>query len=164
VRCFRWAPILLLASLATACSSVKEHWVESTYGNITFPSLYNVVLTTVDAEGYPVRNRNPGEGRIESEWVYGTSQRVVRGPSRRKVIAEIEPQPGDLLLVRLRVAEEVVRKGGMTAVNVRESEDWEPFEDNFDDAEYLMAKVAALLNENRVTLPAPADGGHGNRP
>ena len=141
------------AALMPGCASPSERWAEGSFEGVSFSVLYNVVLTTVDAEGYVVRFRNPHKGAFESEWVYGTSQRKVRGPSRRKVYARIEPEEGDRYLVRLRVAEEVVRKGGMTAVNVRESEDWEPYDDNYEDAEYLMAKLVALISVEGRPLP-----------
>jgi len=144
-------PLLLLALLApallaaTSCSGTQERWAETHVNDVTYPVLYNLVLTTVDAEGFTVRKREPQSGRIESDWVYGTSQRSVRGPSRRKVIALIEPVEDEDFRVSLRVAEEVIRKGGLLATNVRESDDWEEFDDNFDDAEYLMAKISALI-------------------
>ena len=144
-------PLLLLALLgpvliATAgCSGTQERWAETHVNDVTYSVLYNLVLTTVDAEGFTVRKREPQSGRIESDWVYGTSQRSVRGPSRRKVIAVIEPVEDNDYRVSLRVAEEVIRKGGLLATNVRASDDWEEFDDNFDDAEYLMAKISALI-------------------
>ena len=144
-------PLLLLlvlvpALLSTAaCSGTQERWAETRVNDVTYSVLYNLVLTTVDAEGFTVRKREPQSGRIESDWVYGTSQRSVRGPSRRKVFAVIEPLENDDFRVALRVAEEVIRKGGLLATNVRASDDWEEFDDNFDDAEYLMAKIAALV-------------------
>jgi len=144
--------VLLPALLAGGCASSKELWAEATYRNLSYSSLYGVVLTTIDAEGYPVRMRDPQRGSVETEWVYGMSNAVVRGPARRKVFATIEPlDDGTGYLVRMRVAEEVIPKGGILNMNPRESEDWESYKDNFDIAEYLMAKVAALLSENRVS-------------
>ena len=67
------ALLLLLAALLPSCASVNERWVHSSYSGISYGSLYNVVLTTVDAEGFPVRTRDPGAGRIETDWVYGTT-------------------------------------------------------------------------------------------
>jgi hypothetical protein len=134
-------------TVLSACASIEERWAEAHFVGISYPTLYNQVLTTVDSEGFVVRHRFPEAGRLESDWIYGTSQRRVRGPSRRKVFAVIEPdERPDGFVVRLRVAEEVVRKGGLLATNVRASEDWEPFDDNFDDAELLMAKLVALVN------------------
>ncbi len=146
---------LLAALLLAGCSALEERWAEARFAGISYPALYGVVLTTVDADGFAVRDRNPQTAAIHSEWVYGTSQSVVRGPSRRRVHALIEPVEGDAFMVRLRVEEEVVRKGGMLATNVRESENWEPFEDNFDEAEYLMAKIAALLDAHRSRAKVP---------
>jgi len=149
----RLAPLLLLLLAAwpsAGCSATKERWAETTVHDVSYPVLYNLVLSTVDSEGFPVRRREPQAGRIESEWVYGTSQRLVRGPSRRKAFAVIEPLKDDDFRVAVRVAEEVIRKGGMLATNVRESEDWEEYDDNFDDAEYLMAKIAALIRAGQA--------------
>ena len=141
------APLLLLSA---GCSATKERWAETRVDDVSYSVLYNLVLTTIDAEGFTVRKREPQSGRIESDWIYGTSQRIVRGPSRRKVFALIEPLEGDDFRVALRVAEEVIRKGGMLATNVRASEDWEEFDDNFDDAEYLMAKISALVQAGQA--------------
>jgi len=135
-------PLLLLSA---GCSSTPERWAETTVSDVGYSNLYNLVLSTIDAEGFTARKREPQTGHIESDWVYGTSQRLVRGPSRRKVFAVIEPLEGDSFRVAVRVAEEVIRKGGLLATHVRESEDWEEYDDNFDDAEYLMAKISALV-------------------
>jgi len=151
MRFLPWLVLLLLAG----CASVNERWAEARFEGISYPSLYGVVLSTFDAEGYSVRERDPSAATLESDWVYGTSMRVVRGPSRRRAHAELKSVSEGQWLVRVRVEEEVVRKGGMLATNVRESENWEDFEDNFDDAEYLMAKIAALLEAHRARTNAP---------
>jgi len=151
MRFLPWLALLLLAG----CTSVGERWAEAGFEGISYPSLYGVVLSTFDAEGYAVRERDPSAATLESDWVYGTSMRMVRGPSRRRAHAEIKSVREDMWLVRVRVEEEVVRKGGMMATNVRESENWEAFDDNFDDAEYLMAKIAALLDAHRARVTAP---------
>ena len=151
MRLLPWLALLLLAG----CTAGGERWAEAGFEGISYPSLYGVVLSTFDAEGYVVRDRNPSAPRLESEWVYGTSMRMVRGPSRRRAHAEIKSVGDSQWLVRVRVEEEVVRKGGMLATNVRESENWEEFDDNFDDAEYLMAKIAALLDAHRARTTAP---------
>jgi hypothetical protein len=146
--------LLAVLLLAAGCASSNERWAEAVYAKISYQNLYGVVQTTIDAEGYPARVRDVQTGRIETDWVYGNSNTVVRGPARRKVFARIEPLPeeeGDGFLVRLRVAEEVIPRGGLLAVNPRESDDWEAFQDNFDTAEYLMAKIAALLPDHRVS-------------
>lgn len=146
-------PLALL--LLPACSSLGERWAEATFQGLSYPSLYAVVLSTVDAEGYGVPQRDPQTAEIHSDWIYGTSRSVVRGPSRRRVHAEILQAGEAAWRVRLRVEEQVIRKGGMLATNVRESENWEEFEDNFDDAEFLVAKIAALLREHRARGTAP---------
>jgi hypothetical protein len=148
-------PLLLVVLLLTGCASQPERWAEAVFDDISYPALYGVLVTTVDAEGFAVRDRDPQTAEMHSEWVYGTSRRVVRGPARRRVHATIEELDVRSFRVRLRVEEEVVRKGGMLATNVRESENWEPFEDNFDDAEYLMAKMDALLQAHRARAVAP---------
>ena len=141
MRFLPWLALLLL----TGCTAGGERWAEAHFEGISYPSLYGVVLSTFDAEGYPVRERDPSVADLQSDWVYGTSMRMVRGPSRRRARAELRSAGEGQWLVRVRVQEEVVRKGGMLATNVRESENWEEFEDNFDDAEYLMAKISALI-------------------
>ena len=151
MRFLPWLALLFLAG----CTSGSERWAEARFEGISYPSLYGVVLSTFDAEGYPVRERDPSVANMKSDWVYGTSMRMVRGPSRRRAHAELRSVAEGQWLVRVRVEEEVVRKGGMMATNVRESENWEPFDDNFDDAEYLMAKIAALLDAHRARVTAP---------
>ena len=143
--------LLLLAS----CSSFSERWASAQFNEISYPALYQVVVTTLGAEGYVVRNFDAQTAKLDTEWVYGTSQRQVRGPSRRKVIALIEPVEDEDFRVSLRVAEEVIRKGGLLATNVRESDDWESFDDNYDDADYVIAKLAALLDAHRSRNPQP---------
>lgn len=152
------AAVLLLGALA--CAGPSERWAEVRFQDLSFTSLYTVVVDLLDAEGFDVRSRDPDTGTIESSWLYGTSRREVRGPSRRKALVRIEPGPNDSWIVRVRVAEEVVRKAGLLATRVRESDDWEAIGDNFEDAEYLAAKMRALLIDKQVpvaVVPA-ADG------
>ena len=146
MRFLPWLALLFLAG----CTAGSERWAEARFEGISYPSLYGVVLSTFDAEGYPVRERDPSVANMKSDWVYGTSMRMVRGPSRRRAHAELRSVAEGQWLVRVRVEEEVVRKGGMMATNVRESENWEPFDDNFDDAEYLMAKIQALVQAGQA--------------
>jgi hypothetical protein len=147
---------VLLVSLVVAggaCVTDDAHqWAESRFAGITYESLFSLVATTIDGEGYPVRKHSTATGEIETDWVYGTSLREVRGPSRRKVHAriEIDRNTGGFT-VKLRVAEEVLRKRGELAMHVRDSTDWEHYGDNWDDATFLMAKVSALLKDYRVT-------------
>ena len=151
MRLLPWLAVLLLAG----CATVGERWAEAGFQDISYPSLYGVVLSTFDAEGFVCRDRDGQAAELNSDWVYGTSMRVVRGPSRRRAHAEIKAVGEGKWLVRIRVEEQVVRKGGMLATNVRESENWEDYDDNFDDAEYLMAKVAALLDAHRARAATP---------
>ena len=118
--------LLLLAS----CSSFNERWASAQFDEISYPALFGVVVTTLGAEGYTVRDYDAQTAQVDSEWVYGTSQRSVRGPSRRRAHALIVQLAERSFQVRIRVQEEVIRKGGMLATNVRDSDDWEEFEDN----------------------------------
>lgn len=146
-------PLVLAALLSmTGCVSVgspTERWVEQHFDEFSYGTLFNVVLTTVDAEGFPARVRNPDAGEIESDWVYGTSVRKLRGPSRRKAIVRISSVDGaeGVYLVRLRVAEEVLRKGGLLAAGPQRAkeDDWESFQDNVENAEFLMQKIVRLV-------------------
>src|SRR5262245_63250793 len=108
MRFLPWLALLLLAG----CASVNERWAEARFEGISYPSLYGVVLSTFDAEGYPVRDRDPSVANLQSDWVYGTSMRMVRGPSRRRAHAELRSQAEGQWVVRVRVEEQVVRKGG----------------------------------------------------
>jgi hypothetical protein len=82
-------------------------------------------------------------------------------------IKEAEPLPEGVeangpvpeWVVRLRVAEEVIRKGGFLNRNVRESDDWEEYRDNFEDAELLAEKVRALLAEHHVMVSVRPENG-----
>jgi hypothetical protein len=158
------ATLLLLAS--ATCAGAEHRWAEVRFHDITFTNLYHAVADMLDAEGYAVGVRNPGQGMIESEWQYGISLREIRGPARRKVFAHIEAggaeQPGQWV-VRVRVAEEVIVKGGMMATDVRHSDDWEEHGDNYDEAELLAAKIRALLADKavrgaQVVVPVGDDG------
>ena len=143
--------LLLLAS----CSSFSERWASARFTEISYGALFSQVVTTLGNEGYTVREMNAQTAKVDSDWVYGTSQRTVRGPSRRKAHAEITQLADRAFEVRIRVEEEVIRKGGLLATQVRDSDDWEEFEDNYDDADYLIAKLAALLDAYRSRNPEP---------
>lgn len=150
----RLVAALTLVFLA-GCSSVNERWASATFEGISYLNLYGSMTTTVAAEGFDVSVADAQSARLDSEWTYGTSQRMVRGPSRRRVHGMIESAGPDIWTVRIRVEEEIIRKAGMLATEVRDSKDWESFEDNYDDAEYLMAKLSALLEAYRTRGAAP---------
>jgi hypothetical protein len=154
MRAMRLVMALTLLLLAS-CSAVNARWASAQFTGIAYPTLFGAVTMTIQAEGYEVPATDAQTAKIDSAWVYGTSQRVVRGPSRRRVHADIEAIADRSFRVRMRVEEEVIRKGGMLATNVRESKDWESFEDNYDDAEYLMAKLSALLEAHRYKGAEP---------
>jgi len=148
-------PLALVLLLLAGCSSFEERWAEARFEDVSYPSIYGVVLATVSAEGYAVPERDPQAGEVHTDWIYGTSRSVVRGPSRRRVHAEIAPLAERAFRVRLRVEEQVIRQGGLLATNVRESDNWEEFDDNFDDAEYLLAKMNSLLQAYHAREPEP---------
>lgn len=151
----RRAALAAVALVAlTACASLAEpevppRWAFGHFEGIGYNDLLLVIGATVEAEGFSVVRTDPNDGSIESDWAYGTSQREVRGPSRRKVVGEVAAADGPGYDVRLRVREEVIRKLGLMATDVRRSDDWEPFPDNRDDAEFMMAKLQALLRHDR---------------
>jgi hypothetical protein len=154
MRAMRLVAALTLLLLAS-CSSFSERWATASFSNISYGALFSTVVNTLGNEGYSVRDVDAQTAKVQSEWVYGTSQRQVRGPSRRKAHAEFTPLGEREFQVRIRVEEQVIRKGGMLATQVRESDDWEAYEDNYDDADYLIAKVAALLDANRSREAQP---------
>jgi hypothetical protein len=149
---------LLLASLP-GCAGRKKHWLSLEFDEITYANLYLSVIDVLDARGYGVSKRDPSLGQIESDWVYGTSVRQVFGPSRRKAVVEIEQidSAAGIYEVRVRVREEVIRKAGLRATHLRESDDWEEWEDSFDDAEHLAAMLRALLYDHVISAPQPAE-------
>ena len=137
----------LLGVSLSGCLATPELWAEVSFDGLAYDNLWVVVIDLLDSEGFHVTAGDPGSGALESEWLYGTSVREVRGPSRRKAMVEISERlqsPG--WKVRLRVREEVIRKGGMRATGLRESTDWEEWHDNWDDAEFLAAKMRARLS------------------
>ena len=147
-----------LALLVVACSiTEKRRWAEARFEGLSFSVLYASVADLFEAEGFDVTIRDASGGIVESEWAYGTSRREVRGPSRRKAIAEVEKLAPGVYVVRVRVAEEVIRKGGLLATKLRDSDDWETFPDNFEDAEYLAAKLRAMLDEHQVPVEVDPD-------
>lgn len=153
--------LLLLAVVAlplAGCSSTREKWAALELQDLTYSNLYLGVIDILDGQGFPVHARDPNVGKVESEWLYGTSVRAVFGPSRRKAYVEILPSVGTpgALMVRVRVAEQVIRKAGLRATRVRESDDWEDWEDAYDDAEFLAAKIRARFIDN-VLVVVPVD-------
>ena len=153
----RAALVVPLVSILFACAggcaaAPTDRWVERRFEPLTMGAMFNLVLVSIDAEGFVPRLRNPDTGEIESDWVIGLSNRVLRGPTRRRVHAVVQAHPEGGQLVRLRVATQVIRKGGLLAVNVRDSDDWESVPDDVDMGELLLAKIAALV---RTTESAP---------
>lgn len=153
--------ILAFVALLTAgCASSKERWAEVRMQELSFQNLYSSVLDMLELEGYSVHMRLPDTGEIETAWLNGISKREVRGPSRRKVHVVIEPEEGPrLFVVRMRVEEQIIRKGGMLASGTNQDDDWEAFPDNFEDAEYLAAKLRALLSEYAIRVKVQDDAG-----
>ncbi|GEM_PF-2314908 len=146
---------LLLTGSLSGCLSTPELWAEMSFDGLAYDNLWVVVIDLLDSEGFHVITGDPGSGSLESEWLYGTSVREVRGPSRRKAVVEISNRleaPG--WKVRLRVREEVIRKGGMRATQIRDSAEWEEWHDNWDDAEFLAAKIRARLSTYFIDVRA----------
>jgi hypothetical protein len=154
--------LTLLAGLG-ACTSTPPLWAELAFDGLSYDNLWVVVIDLLDSEGFHIRTGDPGSGTIESAWLYGTSVREVRGPSRRKVVVEITRGTDTKgWVVRLRVPEEVIRKGGMRATELRDSDDWEEWHDNWDSTEYLAAKIRARLPD--YFLAAKVEGPASSRP
>ena len=152
------ALLLLFVVLSPACESEKARWAALELNDISFADLYLSVIDVLDSHGYAVASRDPNAGTIESDWIYGTSVRQVFGPSRRKALVEVTPSPrGEgSFSVRVRIREEVMRRLGLRATHIRESDDWEEWKDNFDEAEYLAAKLRALLLHHVVRVQVVA--------
>lgn len=153
LRAFLGLVVVLACSLTTSCASNKERWAEISMQELSYQNLFASVLDMLELEGYLVHMQLPDTGEIDTDWLRGISRREVRGPSRRKAHIEIKPLEGPRqFVVRIRVEEEIIRKGGMLArENAKESE-WEPFPDNFEDAEYLAAKLRALLADYAIKV------------
>lgn len=159
--------VVIVLALCVACSGTRESWAELRFEGIGFGNLFRSVSDLLGAEGYPVWREDPVAGRIETEWKYGESVHEVRGPSRSKVFAHVAPgfvekegePPRPVWVVRVRVAEEVIRKGGMLARNERESSAWEEYRDNFERAEFLAEKIRTLLADQHVSVRTDGDAG-----
>ena len=152
----------LLVGLGS-CSGTSERWAEVRFTDISYPNLFRSVADVLESEGFPSAAESVTQGTLETQWQYGTSVREVRGASRRKVFARIEeaepPDPEQEIsgpvaqwVVRLRVKEEIIRKSGILARNVRQSDRWEEYKDRFEDAELLAEKVRALLADHHVMV------------
>lgn len=158
MRPYRLLACLLLGALAlTSCAAHAERWAVLRFERLSYSNLYQQVADALDGSGYRVIKQDPGSGRIETDWDIGPSLREVRGPSRRKAVARInavdhDDDGGTIYEVRVRVREQVIRKGGLLAHEIRSSEDWEDWKDNYDEAEYLLARLGALLQDYRVRL------------
>jgi hypothetical protein len=149
----------LLVGLAlgptTGCASNTERWAEVSMKGLGYQNLYHSVLDMLELEGYRVGRSLPDAGVIETQWLRGVSRREVRGPSRRKAHLEIKHEEGARqYMVRIRVEEQIIRKGGMLSSGNHQEKDWEAFPDNFDDAEYLAAKLRALLADYAIKVEA----------
>ncbi len=151
----------LLSGVLGGCAAMPEaRWVERRFGDIGYQSLYTVVLASLDDAGYLVRSRDPDAGRVETDWAYGMSQQEVRGPSRRKVVVELDDEAADWYMLRLRVPQQVVRKGGLLAKGVRNIPDdkWEGYGDDEMEAQLLMAKIQSILRLSGATAERPPGG------
>ena len=150
---------LLVAAFALpSCSTTPERWAVLNFERLSYSNLYQQVADALDGSGYRVLKQDPGSGRIETDWEVGPSLQEVRGPSRRKVVARVNALDDGRYEVRVRVAEQVIRKGGTLAREIRSSTDWEDWKDNYEEAEYLLARLGALLQEYRVRVNRDAPG------
>lgn len=151
---------VLLLGLTLACASSREQWAEVRFQDISFLNLYRSVADVLGSEGYPSAREDPVEGTLETEWRYGESVREVRGPSRSRAFVTVRPdvleregqEPLPIFVVRVRVPEEVIRKGGLLSRNERESNDWEEYKDDFERAEFLAEKIRTLLADHHVSV------------
>jgi hypothetical protein len=150
-RVFLALPLALALGFTTGCATTTQRWAEVNMQELGYQNLYASVLDMLEMEGYSVHKRLPDLGEIETEWLRGISRREVRGPSRSRVHVDINRAEGRRhYVVRIRVEEQIVRKGGMLSTGDHRESDWEPFPDNFEDAEYLAAKLRALLSEYAI--------------
>jgi len=147
IRPTRWimALVLVMATGPGCEVTPPAAWASMSFPDVTYSDIFSVVLTTLHGEGYLAKTRDAETGNIETDWLYGQSQAKVRGPSRRRVIVHIDPE-GAGQVVRLRVVEEVIWKAGMRATNLRESDDWEIADDNFEEAEFLLARIRGVMS------------------
>jgi hypothetical protein len=145
IRPNQWIMALVVATSLGCELTPPAAWASMTFPDVTYSDMFSVVLTTLNGEGYVAVKRDPETGTIETDWLYGQSQAKVRGPSRRRVVIHIDPE-GPNQVVRLRVVEEVIWKAGMRATNLRESDEWEIADDNFEEAEFLLARVRGVMS------------------
>ena len=144
---------LLACALLAACASPTERWAVLRFERLSYQNLFEQTADTIGGSGYRLLKLDASKGSMESDWQYGTSVREIRGPSRRKVFATIgAADEAGVYEVRIRVEEQVIRRGGILARQVRESEDWEDWKDAYDEAEYLVARLGALLQDYRVRV------------
>ena len=138
--------LVALACVLGACAATQviQSWARTDFEGYSYSSVYSLVATTLDSEGWDVRERDIEAGTLVTDWRHGPSHREFRGPTRLKVHAEIEPYPGGCH-VGLRVEAEVLVKGGILAGDARNSDDWERVEDDFDRAEVLLARIRSLV-------------------
>ena len=141
--------LALATAVLPACASAREKWAHVPLQGLSYQNLYHAIIDLLEVEGVHVRIRNPGIGTVTSEWQQALSRREVRGPSRRKVHVKIvsDPDVDGAYTVSLRVEEQIIRKGGLLSSGVRQDDDWEAFPDNYEDAEYFVAKIRALLGD-----------------
>lgn len=146
------AMAVMLAS-TVGCASNKERWAEVQMQEISYQNLYSSILDMLELEGYVVHMGLPDSGTVETEWLRGISRREVRGPSRRKVHVELKSaEAARQYMVRMRVEEQIIRKGGLLSSGTPPETAWEAFPDNFEDAEYLAAKLRALLSDYAIKV------------
>lgn len=148
-------------SLSLACSTTPERWAVLTFERLSYQNLFEQVADTIDGSGYRIAKLDPSAGTLESDWQYGQAVREIRGPARRKVHAQLIAAKDGSFVVRVRVQEEVIRRGGLLATQIRQSEDWEEWKDDYDEAAYIAARLGALLQDYRVRAVVDDEAGPG---
>lgn len=157
---------LLVASLAVAppgCGIFRElglggddaKWSERRYTDVSVSAVLQLLQTVVEGR-YPPQSIDMNEGTFESGWIYGAYSEVTHQALRQRVKAETDVEDG-IVTVFLRVQQETSQAAGRMAL--RDVDDWEPTDDDEEEAHRLMTRLHILLRDVAKPVAMPPDGG-----
>jgi hypothetical protein len=156
------AVALALGGALPGCALFRElglggddpQWVERRYRGVSADTVLRLAETAV-RDRYPLREVDLYRGQLETGWVYGLySERTHQGLRQRVLVRAAAD--GEEMLVRLRVQQEVSESAGRMVSS--DPGDWEPYDDDAQEAKRLLTKLHILLRDVAETPPDPAAG------
>jgi hypothetical protein len=154
------AGAVLVAALLPGCGIFRElgvggddpQWLERKYEGVSSSTVLQLAETVI-RDRYPPGALDLYRGTLDTGWIYGRYAQVTHQALRQRVRVETEVD-GKSVLVRLRVQQETSESAGRVVED--DPGDWEPCDDDAQEAKLLLTRLNILMKEIVDEAPEPA--------